>query len=149
MLFTIPAAAHLHDQDQQQPSEIALPNSENPDNISPKTFPLATLGHKLKAVSEQLHEGTGFAVLRGLDPKKYSALENLLLYLGITSHVAEIRGCQDYDGRMVGKFVLQVILNVINIDSDYEIQRTPRIFAKMFETMESADPSRHTRLVPR
>jgi len=67
-----------------------------------ETFPLPTLGLKLKAVSNQLHEGIGFALLRGLDAVKYSALDNLLLYLGITSYIAEIRGCQDYDGRMVG-----------------------------------------------
>jgi len=41
-------------------------------------------------------------VLRGLDPRRYSALDNIIIYLGICSYIAEIRGCQDYDGRMLG-----------------------------------------------
>lgn len=70
-----------------------------------ETFPLPTLGPKLNIVSKELHDGIGFAVLRGLDPKNYSPLDNLLLYLGITSYIAETRGCQDYDGRMVGEYL--------------------------------------------
>jgi hypothetical protein len=56
-------------------------------------------------VSEDIHDGRGFAVLCGLDPEKYSMLDNILLYVGITSHIAEIRGYQDYDGRMLGKLM--------------------------------------------
>jgi hypothetical protein len=40
-------------------------------------------------------------VLRGLQPDKYSSLDNMLLYLGVTSYIAEKRGMQDYDGRMI------------------------------------------------
>ena len=75
----------------------------NPENVSKATFPLPTLGPKLDEVSKEIHDGRGFAVLRGLDPKKYTTFDNVLLYVGITSHIAEMRGCQDYDGRMLGK----------------------------------------------
>jgi hypothetical protein len=61
----------------------------------------------LADVGLNLHSGTGFVVLRGLNPTKYSPLDNVLLYLGVTSHIAEIRGCQDYDGRMIGKSINQ------------------------------------------
>lgn len=71
--------------------------------MNTETFPLPTLGAKLNNVSKQIHDGIGFAVLRGLDPKKYSPRDNILLYVGITSYIAEVRGCQDYDGRMVGE----------------------------------------------
>lgn len=71
--------------------------------MSNETFPLPKLGPKLFEVSKTLHFGIGFAVIRGLNPKDYSPLDNILLYLGITSYIAEIRGVQDYDGRMLGE----------------------------------------------
>ncbi|XXG96074.1 hypothetical protein Hte_002351 [Hypoxylon texense] len=77
--------------------------NHDPDNVNTDTFPLPTLGPKLDKVSKELHDGVGFAVLRGLNPKMYSQLDNILLYLGITSYIAETRGCQDYDGRMIGE----------------------------------------------
>ena len=40
-------------------------------------------------------------VLRGLNPDKYSNFDNILLYLGVTSYIAERRGMQDFDGRMI------------------------------------------------
>jgi hypothetical protein len=40
-------------------------------------------------------------VLRGLQPDKYSNFDNILLYLGVTSYIAERRGMQDFDGRMI------------------------------------------------
>jgi hypothetical protein len=80
-----------------------LPRGDDPESVSKDRFPLPNLGKKLEDVSVQLHDGIGFAILRGLEPEKYSALDNILLYLGVTSYIAEIRGCQDYDGRMVGE----------------------------------------------
>lgn len=51
--------------------------------------------------SEIIHDGRGFVVLRGLQPDKYSNFDNILLYLGVTSYIAEKRGMQDFDGRMI------------------------------------------------
>jgi hypothetical protein len=45
-------------------------------------------------------------VLRGLQPGKYSNLDNILLYLGVTSYIAEKRGMQDFDGRMIRELAL-------------------------------------------
>ncbi|AEO63019.1 uncharacterized protein THITE_2141213 [Thermothielavioides terrestris NRRL 8126] len=72
-----------------------------PDDVSTKTFPLPTLGARLREVAVNIHLGTGFNVIRGLNPADFSPLDNVLIYLGITSYIAEIRGCQDYDGRMI------------------------------------------------
>lgn len=47
-------------------------------------------------------------VLRGLQPEKYSIKDNMLLYLGITSYIAETRGMQDFDGRMIRKFLSRI-----------------------------------------
>ncbi|KAM0418880.1 hypothetical protein ACHAPT_012145 [Fusarium lateritium] len=72
-----------------------------PDAVNRDTFPLPNLGPKLDEVSATIHDGTGFSVLRGLDPNKYSILDNVLVYLEVTSYIADLRGCQDYDGRML------------------------------------------------
>lgn len=68
---------------------------------SRETFPLPTLSTKLENLALQLHFGSGFIILRGLDPNKYSSADNLLIYLGITSFIAEERGRQDSDGNML------------------------------------------------
>ena len=91
-------------QDRTYYFHLALPGDNGPDQVSQETFPLPKLSHKLSRVAMTLHYGIGFAVLRGLDPKKYSPLDNVILYLGITSYVAELRGVQDYDGRMIGRY---------------------------------------------
>lgn len=44
-------------------------------------------------------------MLRGLQPDKYSNLDNILLYLGVTSYIAERRGMQDFDGRMIRAYL--------------------------------------------
>ena len=72
-----------------------------PENVSQATFPLPKLRSKLEAVANDLHNGIGFAVLRGLNPARYTALDNVLLYLGVTSYIAEKRGCQDSSGAMI------------------------------------------------
>ncbi|KAK3954269.1 hypothetical protein QBC32DRAFT_232702 [Pseudoneurospora amorphoporcata] len=71
------------------------------DDVSESTFPLPTLGPKLSEISDIIHTGRGFVVLRGLEPDKYSSTDNILLYLGVTSYIAETRGMQDFDGRMI------------------------------------------------
>lgn len=66
------------------------------------SFPLPTLGPKLKAMSGDIHDGKGFGVLRGIDPASWSVEDLTLVYLGIQSHVAEQRGRQDKRGNMLG-----------------------------------------------
>lgn len=72
-----------------------------PDDVTKSTFPLPHLGPKLSSISDIIHHGHGFVVLRGLEPDKYSSMDNILLYLGVTSYIAETRGMQDFDGRMI------------------------------------------------
>jgi hypothetical protein len=74
-----------------------------PESVSRETFPLPKLRSKLEDVANELHNGIGFAVLRGLDPELYTALDNVLLYLGVTSYIAEKRGCQDSSGNMISE----------------------------------------------
>lgn len=71
--------------------------------ISQSTFPLPNLGQKVSKISLQLDFGCGFFVLRGFEPRKYSSEENVILYTGIASYVADKRGRQDEQGNVLRK----------------------------------------------
>jgi hypothetical protein len=66
-------------------------------------FPLPTLGPKLEKLAFDIHTGRGIVFLRGFDPKKYSELDNVLLYTGMASYFGDRRGCQDGMGNMIGR----------------------------------------------
>lgn len=70
---------------------LELPTSE----VNQQTFPLPRLGEKLRALRSTLYHGRGFFVLRGLEPINHTPYENIVLYAGMASHVAEKRGRQD------------------------------------------------------
>ncbi|KAI0871457.1 TfdA family taurine catabolism dioxygenase TauD [Hypoxylon argillaceum] len=64
--------------------------------ISQETFPLPTLHVELRRLSEELHNGHGFFVLRGLKVDDYTREENIIIYAGVSSHVAPQRARQDH-----------------------------------------------------
>lgn len=70
-------------------------------HISPGTFPLTSLHTKLRNISKEIHRGFGFKVVRGLPVDKHTREENIIIYAGLASHIAPIRGRQDssYDGK--------------------------------------------------
>lgn len=60
--------------------------------ISPQTFPLSSkLAGRLRAISCAVHNGRGFEVLRGLQPSRFSEEDLVIIYVGITSYVADKR----------------------------------------------------------
>ncbi|OJJ35024.1 hypothetical protein ASPWEDRAFT_110117 [Aspergillus wentii DTO 134E9] len=63
--------------------------------ISPDSFPLPNLHAALREISNEVHNGHGFKVIRGLPVDNYDREENVIIYTGISSHVAPIRGRQD------------------------------------------------------
>ncbi|EME86378.1 uncharacterized protein MYCFIDRAFT_89106 [Pseudocercospora fijiensis CIRAD86] len=69
--------------------------------IDQDTFPLPQLHHALREISNEIHNGRGFKVLRGLPFAKHTREENVIIYAGVSSHVASIRGRQDhqFEGR--------------------------------------------------
>ncbi|KAL1842469.1 hypothetical protein VTJ49DRAFT_5206 [Mycothermus thermophilus] len=69
--------------------------------VSPETFPLSTLGPKLRGLALEIHRGRGFAVIRGLDPDEFSPEDNVLIFLGVSSYIGELRGRQDEHGSML------------------------------------------------
>jgi hypothetical protein len=66
-------------------------------------FPLPTLGDRLEEISKDLHFGRGITILRGMEPEKYSAEDNVLLFAGLASYIGEQRGCQDRFGNMLSE----------------------------------------------
>lgn len=79
-------------------------------HVNATTFPLPKLHATLRSISYELHNGHGFKVLRGIPVEKYTRTENLIIYGGISSHIAPIRGRQD--NQYAGK-PADVVLNHI------------------------------------
>ncbi|KAI1322384.1 TfdA family taurine catabolism dioxygenase TauD [Xylariaceae sp. FL0255] len=65
-------------------------------HISADTFPLPTLHSELRRLSNELHSGHGFFVIRGVKVDEHSREENVIIYLGISAHIAAQRGRQDH-----------------------------------------------------
>lgn len=74
------------------------------DCICRDNFPLPTTQHLLADITTDIHYGRGFSILRGLDPSRYTAEDNMLLFLGISSYIGNRRGRQGQDGEMISKF---------------------------------------------
>jgi len=55
-------------------------------------------------------------MLRGLDPNDYSHEDNVILFLGISTYIAERRGKQDAQGNMFGKSLNSIQKTALNID---------------------------------
>lgn len=69
--------------------------------INSENFELPTLGAQLKQVAINLHAGTGFNVVRGIDPTKYGPEDLMTMFLGVASHVGNQRGVQNNAGDMI------------------------------------------------
>lgn len=70
-------------------------------NIDQQTFPLPKLHNVLRDFSRELHFGHGFKLLRGVPVWNHDREENIIIYAGISSHIAPVRGRQDhsFDGK--------------------------------------------------
>ncbi|PSN59647.1 Clavaminate synthase-like protein, partial [Corynespora cassiicola Philippines] len=82
-----------------------LPGPNGPEQLEKDLFPLPNLGAKLESISQDLHHGRGLTILRGLQPERYTAEENILLFAGLASYLGEQRGCQDRYGNMLTHLV--------------------------------------------
>jgi len=71
------------------------------EDVDRDSFPLPTLGPRLEKVRDDIYEGRGFSIIRGLEPNDFSVEDFTVIYLGITSYVAERRGKQDQRGSML------------------------------------------------
>lgn len=72
------------------------------DLATPDNFPLPTVGQNvLSRMRNDIYQGKGFAVLRGLDSSKYSVEDMTTIYLGVQAHIANRFGRQDKKGNML------------------------------------------------
>jgi len=66
-----------------------------PGHVNQKTFPLGEETIQfLRDCSKRIHQGDGLLVLRGLDPNKYDAEDNVIIYTGLSSYIGDRRGVQ-------------------------------------------------------
>ena len=87
--------------------------------INQDTFPLPSLHQTLRSISDEIHNGHGFKVISGIPVTEYSRDENIIIYAGVSSHVASVRGRQDhqYEGKPADLAVAHII------DLSHEIDR--------------------------
>lgn len=78
--------------------------------VNQENFPLPTLHNQLRQISHEIHHAFGFKIIRGLPVSTHTREEIIIIYAGIASHIAPIRGRQDnqYDGKQA-----DVVLNHI------------------------------------
>ena len=70
------------------------------------------MAFRLSQLAVKLHMGRGFFVLRRLSPKSYTGEENAIIFVGISSYIAEKRDGQDAGGNTLGKTSYQSRRNV-------------------------------------
>ncbi|KAF4980433.1 hypothetical protein FZEAL_3549 [Fusarium zealandicum] len=114
--------AYVLSQDHLSEIDLALKHFKALDvplgHLSQDTFPLPRLHSQLRSLSDELHKGHGFFVIRGMDVDKYSREDNIIIYVGISSHIAQQRGRQD--NKFNGKPADVVLTHVKDLSSSQE-----------------------------
>jgi hypothetical protein len=72
--------------------------------ITPAKFPLPTLGRVLVALGDELRDGRGFVLLRGLPRERYSLDDMALIYAGLGVHIGRLLP-QSYFGELLGHVI--------------------------------------------
>ena len=85
------------------------------DAVCRDNFPLPQLGPQLEGLSKEIHDGRGFALIRGLDSREHSAEDLTVIYLGLQSYIANRQGRQDKKGNMLGEPVLTTALEGLQL----------------------------------
>ena len=113
-------------------------------------FPLPTLGKTLERAAEDIYNGRGLIIVRGLDPDTLSVEDSTLIYLGLSSYIAERRGKQDQRGSMLSmtsvtalKFKLFLTRSIIvhAMKRDFDGERNIDNLDKVSTLTSSACPS--------
>jgi hypothetical protein len=109
------------------------------DLVDSTNFPLPNLRHTLRKLSMELHSGRGFCVIRDLEYEKYSVEDNMVIFLGIQSFIAETRARQDEKGNMIGDYespycAMGLMVIIVHIVTDDTVSLNP---LKEFHTRHS------------
>ena len=73
--------------------------------VTRDTFPLPQLGPKLLQLSQDLYNGLGVLVIRGLNQDDYEVGDLNIAWLGVQAYIADQRGRQDDQGNMQGRLL--------------------------------------------
>ncbi|KAJ1328879.1 TauD/TfdA family dioxygenase [Microdochium nivale] len=68
------------------------------DEVCPDNFQLPSLQARLDLAAKSAHRSSGYAIIRGLNPAKYSVEDNTIIFLGISSYIGDQRGIQNPKG---------------------------------------------------
>ena len=95
---------HLDD-DERQELDAALTSAkvavDDVLDLTPATFPLPTLAPKLNAFAEELVNGRGVGLIRGLERARYSADDASAIYFGVGVHLGR-PWPQNHKGHLLG-----------------------------------------------
>ncbi|KAH7032637.1 uncharacterized protein B0I36DRAFT_241078 [Microdochium trichocladiopsis] len=90
------------DEDDVYEVETALDNFKelelDGDEVGQDNFSLPSLRSRLEFAANTVHQSGGVAVLRGLDPSRYSVEDNTIIFLGLSSYIGAQRGIQNPKG---------------------------------------------------
>nr|RBQ90374.1 hypothetical protein FVER53263_08627 [Fusarium verticillioides] len=104
----------IQDKEAQWKADDSGENSHDLTQVSTATFPLPIdLSRRLRHLSDNIYNGTGFQILSGLEPSQYSARQNVLLHAGISAHICPERGFVDV-------FAKRPVGHVVNVLNDSE-----------------------------
>ena len=92
------------------------------------TFPLPNLRVRLAELGNELFEGKGFFILRGLDPQPFSIEEYTIISLGVSSYIREHRAAQNAAREMISKKPLSSTLPVSNTIKDTSLMLPGLVF---------------------
>jgi putative N-acetylmannosamine-6-phosphate epimerase len=71
--------------------------------VSAETFQFPELHDKLRQVTQEINQGRGYVVIRGLDQADLSATDQIVVFLGLASHIGGARGLQNEKGHVLGQ----------------------------------------------
>lgn len=75
-------------------------------DVNRDVFPLPYLGGYLEKARDEVYNGIGFVILRGLDVEPYTSDDLATILLGVSSYVAPVRRVQNQPGSVLGTLVL-------------------------------------------
>lgn len=88
-------------------SDMLCTGLNRPDmlhNINPETFVLPTIGEKLRSLAKASMKKEGILLVRGLDPNRYTLMENMVIFAGLSAYVSTERGVQNRLNDLIGKY---------------------------------------------
>ncbi|OAR01570.1 hypothetical protein LLEC1_07584 [Akanthomyces lecanii] len=96
-------------------------------DINRSTFHLPSLHAKLEAISKDIHSGFGFFVVRGWQSAEFSQADNAIVFVGISSYIAEKRGRQNQRGMMLTHItdIAPIVTSEVKLRSAYSNVKQP------------------------